>query len=57
MQKSENERTAQILKITDVVERKRKLQHLMAEGEEERKNFALFPIENQEIDVSKLKQR
>lgn len=30
---------------------------LMLEGEEERKNFALFPTENTEVDVSKLKQR
>jgi hypothetical protein len=29
----------------------------MIEGEEERKNFALFPTENTEIDVGKLKQR
>lgn len=45
------------MKINDVMERKRRLQMLMFEGEEERKNFALFPTENTEVDVSKLKQR
>jgi hypothetical protein len=30
---------------------------LMLEGEEERKNFALFPTENTDVDVGKLKQR
>ena len=57
MQKQENERTAQIMRINDVMERKRRLQMLMLEGEEERKNFALFPTENNEVDVGKLKQR
>lgn len=57
MQKQENERAAQIMRINDVMERKRRLQMLMIEGEEERKNFALFPTENTEVDVSKLKQR
>ena len=57
MQVKESERSNQILKITDVIERKRRLQMLMVEGGEERKNFAMFPIENTEIDVGKLKQR
>lgn len=57
MQKSENERASQIMRINDVMERKRRLQMLMFEGEEERKNFALFPTESTEVDVSKLKQR
>jgi hypothetical protein len=43
------------MRINDVMERKRRLQMLMIEGEEERKNFALFPTENTEVDVSKLK--
>jgi hypothetical protein len=29
----------------------------MIEGEEERKNFAMFPTESVEIDTGKLKQR
>jgi hypothetical protein len=29
----------------------------MMEGEEERKNFAMFPTESVEIDTGKLKQR
>jgi len=29
----------------------------MLEGDEERKNFAMFPIESTEIDVGKLKIR
>lgn len=57
MQKKENERQVQIGKITDVVERKRRLQILMIEGDEERKNFAMFPIENSDVDIGKLKQR
>lgn len=57
MQKMEINRAAQISRITEVVERKRKLESLMVEGNEERKNFAMFPIENKEIDVGILKQR
>jgi len=30
---------------------------LMVEGDEGRKNFALFPTENTEVDVAKLKAR
>jgi hypothetical protein len=29
----------------------------MVEGEEGRKNFALFPTENHEVDIAKLKAR
>jgi len=29
----------------------------MVEGGEERKNFAMFPIESTDVDVGKLKQR
>ncbi len=57
MQRQENERAAQIMKIQDVMERKRRLQMLMVEGDEGRKNFALFPTENTEVDVAKLKAR
>lgn len=57
MQRQENERASQIMKIQDVIERKRRLQLLMVEGDEGRKNFALFPTENQEVDIPKLKTR
>lgn len=57
MNKQESERQSQIAKITDVIERKKRLQTLMIEGDEERKNFALFPVESTDVDVSKLKQR
>ena len=57
MSKQESERSTQIMKITDVIERKRRLQMLMVEGGEERKNFAMFPIESIDVDVGKLKQR
>lgn len=39
------------------MERKRRLQILMTEGDEGRKNFALFPTENTEVDIPKLKNR
>lgn len=29
----------------------------MIEGDEERKNFAMFPIESQDVDIGKLKHR
>ena len=57
MQKHESERAAQLTRINEVIERKRRLQTLMAEGEEERKNFALCPIENTDVDTGMLKQR
>jgi hypothetical protein len=49
--------------MTDIVERKRRLELLMIEGDEGRKNFAMNPIESAEmaynnaIDVGKLKTR
>lgn len=57
MQKQENERTSQIMRVQDVMERKRRLQILMTEGDEGRKNFALFPTESTEVDIPKLKNR
>jgi hypothetical protein len=39
------------------MERKRRLQILMTEGDEGRKNFALFPTESTEVDIPKLKNR
>jgi hypothetical protein len=51
-------RQAQIARVGEVVERKRKLQALIEDGEAERRNLALFPTGNTtEIDLSKLKQR
>jgi hypothetical protein len=57
MQKQEDERSAQIMRVQDVMERKRRLQILMVEGDEGRKNFALFPTESTEVDIPKLKNR
>lgn len=45
------------MRVQDVMERKRRLQILMIEGDEGRKNFALFPTENTEVDIPKLKNR
>lgn len=57
MDKREQERHTHISKITDAIERKRKLQQLVIDGEEERKNFALMPTETTDIDTTKLKYR
>ena len=57
MQKQEDERSAQIMRVQDVMERKRRLQILMVEGDEGRKNFALFPTESTEVDIPKHKNR
>jgi hypothetical protein len=45
------------MRVQDVVDRKRRLQVLMTEGDEGRKNFALFPTESTEVDIPKLKNR
>lgn len=57
MEKRDQERHMHISKITDAIERKRKLQQLVIDGEEERKNFALMPTETTDIDTTKLKYR
>lgn len=43
--------------MSDIVERKKRLDLLLMEGDEGRKNFAMHPIESVEIDVGKLKSR
>ncbi|TNV74063.1 hypothetical protein FGO68_gene13217 [Halteria grandinella] len=57
IQKLETYQQHQITKVTDIVDRKRRLDLLLMEGDEGRKNFAMHPIESVEIDVGKLKAR